>query len=189
MAKKELYFSLDIETDGPIPAANSMLSFGCVALDTEGNEVSTFEANLELLPDATPNPETMAWWKQFPEAWDYCRSNIENPVAAMSRFVAWVDETCGDKYRPVAVAMPNTFDYMFMYWYMMMFAGRSPFSFSCVDMKTMAMTMLKKDFRSSGKRSWPKRWFSKFPHTHKAIDDAREQGHTFITMLRENRGR
>ena len=190
MTKQELYFSMDIETDGPYPIDYSMLSLGVVALLPDGTEVSTFEANLEQLSGATEHPRTMAWWKQFPEAWDYCRKDTENPVDAMGRFVAWVEQTCGNKYKPVAVAMPSAFDYMFVYTYMMKYAGRSPFSFSCVDMKSFAMAQLKKKkFRKSGKQGWPKRWFTDLPHTHKAIDDAREQGQSFCLMLKDNRGK
>jgi hypothetical protein len=31
----------------------------------------------------------------------------------------------------------------------------------------------------------PKRWFDKLPHTHRALDDAIEQGALFCNMLAE----
>ncbi len=49
----EIYVSTDIETDGPIPGPNSMLSFGSAAFTAEGRLLSTFEANLEALPGAS----------------------------------------------------------------------------------------------------------------------------------------
>lgn len=190
MTKQELYFSMDIETDGPYPFDYSMLSLGVVALLPDGTEVGTFEANFEQLPEASQHPDTMEWWKQFPEAWAYCRSNLESPKDGMLRFANWVEKTCGTKYKPVAVAMPSTFDYMFVYTYLMRYAGRSPFSFSCIDMKSFAMAQLrKKRFRKSGKSSWPQRWFTNLPHTHKALDDAREQGQSFCLMLKDNRSK
>ncbi|MDF2817443.1 MAG: exonuclease [Stenotrophomonas rhizophila] len=48
--------------------------------------------------------------------------------------------------------------------------------------------MLKTDNRSVNKRSMPKRWFDRLPHTHVALDDAIEQGALFCNMLAENRG-
>jgi len=186
MGKKELYFSSDIETNGKIPSDYSMLSLGCVALDIDGNEIDTFSVNLKTLIGAKEDPDTMEWWKGFPEAWENCRKDQEEPTVAMTKFVNWVGKVCGDEYVPVMVAMPSGFDFMFLYWYMIKFAGFSPFSFSCIDMKTYAMALKKSQYRNSSKKDWPKRWFSKFPHTHFAIDDAREQGHTFIKMLKEN---
>ena len=54
----EIYVSTDIEADGPIPGPNSMLSFGSAAFREDKTLVSTFAANLKLLPrasgDATP---------------------------------------------------------------------------------------------------------------------------------------
>jgi hypothetical protein len=46
---------------------------------------------------------------------------------------------------------------------------------------------LKKDFRDTVKRNMPRSWFDDLPHTHKALDDAIEQGALFCNMLRESR--
>lgn len=42
----EIYVSTDVESDGPIPGPNSMLSFGSVALDAEGTLHGEYSANL-----------------------------------------------------------------------------------------------------------------------------------------------
>lgn len=53
MAKKpEIYVSVDIEADGPIPGPHSMLSIGAVAYNEAGDEVAHYSANLETLEDA-----------------------------------------------------------------------------------------------------------------------------------------
>ena len=65
----EIYVSTDIEADGPIPGPHSMLSFGSAAYREDKTLVSTFSANLELLPGASGEPKTMAWWATQPEAW------------------------------------------------------------------------------------------------------------------------
>jgi len=186
--RKELYFSVDIETDGPCPGPNSMLSFGVVALTPEGEELGSYEANLELLPGATPNKSTMEWWKGFPEAWAAHRKDLQDPAEAMKKFNGWVVGICGLDYIPVMVAMPAGFDFLFMYWYMRSLGGNSPFSFSCIDMRTYVMASRKVGYKKTSKKFWPKRWFPNLPHTHVAIEDAREQGLTFINMLKENLG-
>jgi len=187
---KELYFSTDIETDGPLPAINSLLSFGVVAFTEDGEELDFFEANLELLPGAQPDASTMEWWKQFPDAWNAHRRNLQKPKDAFKAFDKWVKRLCGSTYKPVMVCMPSGFDFLFMYWYMKHFTGHSLFSHSCVDVRTYVMAMRQTGYKKTSKRFWPKRWFPKnMPHTHVAIDDAREQGLTFINMLKENNKR
>ncbi len=181
----EIYISTDVETDGPIPGPHSMLSIGSAAYTADKQLLSTFSANLETLPGATPHPKTAEWWATQPEAWAACRTNLEAPDAAMVRYAEWVKSLGG---KPVFVAYPAGFDFLFVYWYLIRFAGESPFSHSALDMKTFAMAVLKLGYRDSTKRNMPKRWFDKFPHTHVALDDAIEQGALFCNMLKENRG-
>lgn len=69
----------------------------------------------------------------------------------------------------------------------MRFVGRSPFSFAALDLKTMAMVMLGKEFRHCTKKNMPERWFDDLPHSHVALDDAIEQGAMFCNMLAECR--
>ncbi len=181
----EIYVSTDVETDGPIPGPNSMLSFGSAAFTPDGELVSTFSANLELLPDARPDPKTAEWWRSHPEAWEACRADPSPPSVVMPRYLAWVKALPG---RPVCVAYPATFDFMFVYWYLIRFTGESPFSHSALDIKTYAMALLGMPYRDSTKRNMPRRWFPVRPHTHVALDDAIEQGLLFCNMLRESKG-
>lgn len=180
----EIYISTDVETDGPIPGPHSMLSIGSAAYSADKTLVSTFSANLETLPGAEAHPKTAAWWTTQPDAWAACRKDLETPHAAMTRYVAWIKELKG---KPVFVAYPAGFDFLFVYWYLMRFAGESPFSHSALDMKTFAMAVLKTDYRDSTKRNMPKHWFDKLPHSHVALDDAIEQGALFCNMLKQNR--
>jgi hypothetical protein len=180
----EIYISTDVETDGPIPGPHSMLSVGSAAYTADKVLVSTFSANLETLPGAQADPKTAHWWSTQPQAWAACRSDLEAPQAAMLRYVAWIKTLEG---KPVFVAYPAAFDFLFVYWYLMRFAGESPFSHSALDMKSFAMALLKRDYRDSTKRNMPKRWFDDLPHTHMALDDAIEQGALFCNMLAENR--
>ena len=186
MSEEEVYVSTDVESDGPIPGPNSMLSFASVAF-RQGKEIGTFQANLQLLPGAVGDPKTMEWWKTQPEAWAETRHNIEPPETAMKRYVAW---TSGLPGRPVCVCYPTGYDFTFLYWYLIRFTGGSPFSFSALDIKTYAMAILRCGYRSSTKKHMPQHWFPKgHPHTHRAMDDAREQGLLFLNMQQENERR
>ena len=182
---REIYVSTDVETDGPIPGPHSMLSFASAAYTADKQLHGTFAANLTLLPDAAGHPDTMQWWSTQPEAWRASRRDPEDPAAVMPRYVQWLRTLPG---KPVFVAYPVGFDFMFVYWYLVRFAGESPFSHSALDIKTLAMAMLRCDYRDATKRHMPRRWFDDLPHTHQALDDAIEQGALFCNMLQELRG-
>lgn len=194
----EIYFSTDVETNGPIPGPFSMLSLGSAAYQMNSDNtfvlLSTFSVNLEALPDATECPDTMEFWAKHPDAYAATRQNTETPVAGMRSFAAWIEKVVSTqqsvterKIRPVFVGYPAGFDFMWVYWYLIRFFKYSPFSFSALDSKTYAAAVLKTPYRSVGKREMPPRWFStERSHTHVGIDDAIEQGEMFMNMLIEN---
>ncbi|MBX3463649.1 MAG: exonuclease [Planctomycetes bacterium] len=179
----EIYVSTDVEADGPIPGPHSMLSFASVALRADKTVVAEFQANLEPLPDATPHPRTMAWWAGFPAALAAARANPEPPAVVMPRYAAWLRELPG---RVVFVGQPVAFDFLWVYWYLMRFHGHSPFGHSALDVKTYAMALLKRPYRDCVKGALPAAWDDGLPHTHIALDDARQQGAMFCNMLRAN---
>jgi hypothetical protein len=55
----EVYVSANVETGGPIPGVNSMLSFGSAAYLADKTLVGTLTVNLETLPEAEADPRTM----------------------------------------------------------------------------------------------------------------------------------
>lgn len=182
----EIYVSTDVEADGPIPGPHSMLSFASAAYTADKQLIATFSANLETLPGAEGHPFTMKWWKTEPEAWAACRQDLQAPETALKAYVKWVDTLPG---KPVFVAYPAGFDFTFMFWYMMRFAGRCPFSWSALDIKTLAFALTDLPYRKSIKPNLPKHWFDPLPHTHVALDDAIEQGALFCNMLAELKAR
>jgi len=181
MARPEIYVSTDVEADGPIPGPHSMLSLASAAYRADKTLIGTFSANLDTLPGAAGHPETMEWWSKNPVAWAACRRDCRAPEAAMRDYLAWLLALPGS---PVFVGYPAAYDFMFVYWYLISFAGRSPFSHAALDIKTLAMALLKSDYRAASKRNMPPDWFDPLPHSHVALDDAIEQGALFCNMLR-----
>ena len=176
----EIYISTDVEADGPIPGPNSMLSFGSAAFKEDKTLVATFSANLALLPGATGDPKTMEWWKSQPDAWAATRKDAREASIVMPDYVAWLNSLPG---KPVFIGYPVAYDFMFVYWYLIRFAGQSPFSHSALDIKTLAMAALGTEYRESVKRNMPREWFGDQPHTHVALDDAIGQGVLFCNIL------
>lgn len=181
----EVFVSTDVEADGPIPGPHSMLSFASVAFDEAGAAIGAFTRNLALLDGAAGDKRTMDWWKKQPAAWALCRERTVPPAVACTDYVAWLEKLPG---RPVFVAYPAGFDFMFVHWYLTRFVGRDPFSHSALDVKTYACALLKSPYRSTTKQSMPRRWFGPKRHAHVALDDAYEQGILFMRMRAEHLG-
>ena len=103
-----------------------MLSFGSAAYAVDKKLVSTFSANLETLEGAAAHPKTAEWWATQPEAWAACRKDLQKADVAMrAAYVAWIRTL---SVKPVFVAYPAGFDFLFVYWYLIRFVGESPFS-------------------------------------------------------------
>lgn len=180
ISSRETYFSIDIEADGPIPGINSMLSLGAAAFRA-GELIGTHTVNLDLLPGAVQDPATMKWWQGQGDAYAKTRENAQPPEIAIPAFVTWVGSIT---HKPVCAAYPAGYDFMWLYWYLVRFNGDSPFSFSCLDIKTLAMAKLGIAYRDTTKRNMPKRWFDGVPpHKHVALDDAIEQGWLLMRIL------
>jgi hypothetical protein len=187
MARPDLYISVDIEADGPIPGPYSMLSFGlAVAARFDG---TTFNPH---------DPEQQTFYRELrpisdrfdQQALRVARLNREHltrhgmaPEQAMSEAADWVTAIAGD-HRPVAVAFPLAFDWPFLHWYFVQFsAGGSPFSFSsCLDIKTAFWQRAATVLDQAGKDDLPGELQPTRPHTHNALDDAVEQAELFARL-------
>src|SRR5262249_44756421 len=108
----EVYLSTDVESDGPIPGPNSMLSFASAAYLADKRLLGTFSANLETLPGAQGDPGTMNWWQQHADAYAATRQDLQAPETAMKKYVAWIKRLPG---KPVFVAYPAGYDFLFVY--------------------------------------------------------------------------
>jgi DNA polymerase III alpha subunit (gram-positive type) len=180
--KQEFYCSVDVEATGMIPGDYSMLSIGCVAYSHLLEEIGTFSANLEELQDAGRSKETMDWWLTQQDAWNICRVNQERPIDAMKRFSQWLHDIPG---QPIFVGTPLGFDFTFITWYFEHFLNFNPFTHAGIDLKTLAMAVLKKPYKKINKKKLYQRWPSITKHTHCALDDAREQGEIFCGIMKE----
>jgi hypothetical protein len=187
MTDSELYVSIDVETDGPIPGEYSMLSLGSATFESSGQILDKFEINIRELPEAKKDAATTEWWATEPEAWQYCRQNPVEPTSAMHAYLDHLlnIEKTYQKHL-VCIGYPVTFDFMFVYWYLIKFTGKSPFSFSGLDIGTMAMTIMRSSYKTAEMEYMPRHWFAEdIKHNHTPLCDAIEQGHVFCSMLKE----
>ncbi len=191
MAKADIYVSIDIEADGPIPGPHSLLSLGAAAFrEGVARPFATFEINFSPLPDAAPHPDTLAWWKeQDPAVWAHVTAEPKDPKDAVAALVRWVKALPGS---PVLVTYPS-WDYLWVHWYCQRFYGSSPFGLGGLDVKSYAFAVLDPAvFKEATKRRMPTELFLDAdgqvpPHTHRALDDAIGQGVLFINLLARRR--
>lgn len=177
---REIYVSCDVETDGPVPGRNSMISLGAAAIGWDGTwRIShTFSRNLQQLPNACMDGKTWdTFWSKNPEAWKAATANAEQPSTVMSAFSEFLKEvqTSWNR-RPIAVGAPSVFDLAFVRYYMISYLGTDqPLGRSGYDMRSVASVLFGTRYSDTGKRNYPKEWFNGSKHTHIAVDDATEQ--------------
>ena len=193
MNQRDAYFSGDVETDGPIPGRFSMLSFGLVyAGSSGGGDFERPQSQLGLYRELKPVADDFEQEALDVSGLDRDRLKVEGfePRRAMNEAAAWVREIAGDR-KPVLVAFPAGFDWMWLHWYFTAFAdGGSPFGHSqCFDVKTAASTILHRPVGACGLSKLPDRVLPAREHTHHPIDDAKRQAEIFANLMDISLGR
>jgi hypothetical protein len=185
--RSDMYFSVDVEADGPIPGPYSMISFGVAVAGTRSNDgfqaadpgAATFYRELRPISDDF-DPAALAV-----SGLDRPALLVDgaDPGLAMTEFTAWVRATTGDA-RPVVVGYPACYDWMFLYWYLVRFTGTSVFGHSgCLDLKTLYAVKAQVAWGAAVKNRMPRHLLSRRPHTHHALDDAIEQAELCANLM------
>jgi hypothetical protein len=186
---EDIYFSADVETDGPIPGPFSLLSFALVYAGRFDGESFSPPAHYrqsfyrELKPISTEfEPEALRVNGLDRER---LYLNGRDPTDAMSEASQWVREVAGIG-RPVLVAYPLSFDWSWLYWYFVRFSrDGSPFSHSsCFDIKTAYAVKARLPIAQAGRSTINTQLRSTHTHSHNALDDAIEQAEVFAKVFR-----
>ncbi len=185
----DIYFSADIETDGPIPGPFSMLSFALVyagAFDGETFYIppdyrETFYVELKPISDRF---QEEAMRVNGLDRGALVRDGLPAPEA-MTSAARWVRQVANGG-EPVFVAYPLSFDWSWLYWYFVNFShDESPFGYSkCFDIKTAIAMKLGRTIANAGRQKLPAYLQSTSSHTHHALDDAIEQAEIFANLFK-----
>ena len=175
----DVYFTADVETDGPIPGPYSMLSFALVY-------AGAFDGRTFFRP---PNHDIRFYVELKPISsqfeWEALQVNgldreklIQHgvdPADAMTSAAQWIKDVAKSG-QPVLAAYPLSFDWSWLYWYFVRFSDlESPFGHSrCFDIKTAIAVKLGRTIGNAGRQRVPDQLKAKSPHTHHALDDAVE---------------
>lgn len=159
----DIYISVDIETNGPLPGENSILSVGAAFIE-EGDILGTFYMNVLEIEGGKADPDTMAWWAdpQRKKAREALIPDRQTPREMISAFRDWCSTFPG---RPVFTAYPAGFDFSFMFWYAQKYLkGAWPFAWAALDIRTFGMAAGNTGYVT--KKEWPKRWKADVRHNH-----------------------
>lgn len=174
--KAEMYFSVDVEANGPLPGQYSMTSLGCAVV---GQLEHTFYVELKPITDnILPAAETISGLTL-----DHLKAEGTDPRKAMRAFRDWVAEVAGETHRPVFLAFNATFDWAFVNWYLLTYAGDNPFGVSGLDIKAYYMGMAGAEWRGTSSDILFKQFDIPHPEEHQALHDALAQAELFEKLL------
>ena len=172
------FISVDVEASGPVPGEFSMLSLGACVV---GKSDEQFYVELK--------PITR---KQDAEAMrvnglnhDDLEQRGTDPMQAMLAFESWIHHATPKGYRPIFVAYPATFDWMFVAYYFHRFLARNPFGVSGLDLTSIYAGQV----NTAIGPPWTvdeleQRLAADLPLTHNALEDAMAQSTVFEQLLR-----
>jgi hypothetical protein len=184
----DVYFSADVETDGPIPGPFSILSFALVL-------AGTFDGR-KFTP---PQDYRQSFYRELkPISNDFQREALhvngldrdrllvegERPETAMTEAARWIHGIV-EHGKPILVAYPLSFDWSWLYWYFTRFSAQgSPFNHSlCFDIKTAFAVKAGIPISEAGKSRLLPSLRPQNRHTHHALDDAVEQAEIFARVF------
>jgi DNA polymerase III epsilon subunit-like protein len=171
------FISVDVEASGPVPGEFSMLALGaCVVGKTEE------QFYVELKP-ITDRQDAGAMRVNGLDHEDLQRHGTD-PVKAMLAFESWIHHATPDGYRPIFVAYPATFDWMFVAYYFHRFLARNPFGVTGLDLTSIHAGTAS----TAASPRWTvgeleQRLSADLPLTHNALEDAIAQSRLFERPL------
>lgn len=192
-------FSLDIEASGRIPGPYWMCSFGLcrtddlsagftrrlkplvipgLSLPDDPEAMDVVAQGLPELPRPTGTPpERAAAVRAFFQA-----RGVE-PRQALLELREWLSGQCAGA-RPILMASPLSFDFMWLYWYWWHLLEEMPaFGFAGLDLRSYFMGFHGVGPEAANKTVWHRLYPNDLPHTHDPLDDAREQGKLWADMV------
>ncbi len=168
----ETWISVDVETSGPTPGTGSLLAIGACLVERPGE-------GLEIL--LRPDP-ALPWGEEAEAVHGLSRELLEEhglePRDAMELLAAWLARVVPPGGRPVFVAFNAPFDWMFVADAAWRHLGRNPFGISAIDLKALYLGRHLDDGLTWAETSSDhvrRHYPVDLPHTHRALDDAREQ--------------
>lgn len=167
-----MWFVVDVESDGPIPNINSMVSFGAVIVEENPNR--SFYGKTKPISDIWV-PEALAISGISREE----HLLFDDPKEVMTKFEEWILSQ-NKNGRPIMWSDNIAYDWQWINYYFHYYIGRNPFGFSGRRIS---------DFYCGLQKDTSARWkhLRKTSHTHNPVDDATGNAEALISMCKFNR--
>lgn len=184
MTLQTAYLSFDIETDGPSPLVNNMLSFGISLIKDDGVILDELEVNIKERDGTQQDEETMKFWEQNKTAWNICHTNQISHCEAMIKLGEFYDKW-SKYYNLIWIAMPVCFDWMFLKSY---YSAYAPKNLPNIGFKATCISTLRNYFIKT--KIIKSKEFDEIvasisiEQEHRCIYDARKQGLIFIKLIK-----
>src|SRR5262245_30044432 len=160
------WFVVDVEADGPIPPAYSMVSFGAVLVEPTLSR--TFYGQLRPISDKFIT-EALAVTGVTREQ----HESFDDPADVMQRFAQWLSESSAG--RPIFVSDNLAFDWQWINYYFHTYAGDNPFGHSGRRIGDLYCGLVKDAFAG-----WKQ--LRTTAHTHHPLDDTKGNAEALLAM-------
>jgi 3'-5' exoribonuclease Rv2179c-like domain len=186
-----LYVSIDMELSGNYPDKHFPTEIGLVAFDgSSGKEIGCLQTFLQADEGKVWDKDTFEWYQKQPgyKTW----SMLAVPAKqAMQDIKAWLTKLRKGYEKMAFIAYPTAFDgqWFHIMWYRHLghpTGGKGP-GFTFIDIRSFAAGKLGVDVFQASKWNALKPFLPNVPHTHLAVDDAREQGQLYFNALNNSK--
>lgn len=174
MKAKESYFSVDVETAGPIPGEYSLLALGCCSV---AREKERFYVEVKPINKKADKNAIKAIGRPLR---DFVAEGT-SPRVAMERFRDWLDHVRGESI-PIFVGFNAPFDWSFVNYYFIKYLGQNPFGFSAIDIKSYYSGLTGCSWADTHSSNIVSKLKLQLTHSHNALEDAIEQSTIFRTI-------
>lgn len=164
-----IYFSIDVEADGPIIAKHSMISFGVVKVEKGFKD--TFYGELKPIGDDYVADALKVSGFSREETLKFRDAKI-----VMEEFAEWLKKVNPKNDKIMFCADNNGFDFSFFNWYALTYLGKNPFGHSSLNINSLYKGLTKNMRKNI-------RHLRETKHTHNALDDAKGNAEALLKIL------
>lgn len=188
---KDKIIMIDFETLGLVAGFHPVISIGAVAYQW-GREISRFRINLEHEQEGLQaNPQTLEWWKQFPDKFEETKVNCHHPKVAIDKFIQFCHDVHfrNGGYETHFAAYPAGFEAPFLWWYIYKHSPETHNSFGpfkrsrMIDVRSYVSAYFAVPYSEANRDVIPEEWIRGHAIDHNPINDCLWQGVVLNNIL------
>lgn len=180
---RTVYFSVDVETTGPVPSIGALLSVGIVTYREE--EPHGWDSIYKVIKNRFLHcdPATLSWWMtQDPQRWKEATELGENEHDIAHQLDDWICDLVPNEKERCFVANPVAFDWPWINDLFLRHLGRNPFGHRALCIRSMHYGLTTAEW--GGERSEWGDFEVKPEIPHNALSDAMAQREELIKLLK-----